>query len=77
MNASRRPTPAACSDATKPQAARPAGTVPPPTTGARTPAPRSFDSDALFGPDDVVHIRHAGEVYRLQRTRLGKLILTK
>ena len=50
--------------------------------GARAPNPPSvppprLDSDALFGHSDVVLIAHAGETYRLQRTRLGKLILTK
>ena len=39
--------------------------------------PRQINSDALFGTTDVVLIQHAGETYRLQRTRLGKLILTK
>jgi hemin uptake protein HemP len=65
---------------------RPTPTVPASGTasgdGARTPNPPSvppprLDSDALFGRSDVVLIQHAGETYRLQRTRLGKLILTK
>ena len=43
----------------------------------RAGEPRRLDSQSLFGHNDVVLIHHAGEIYRLQRTRLGKLILTK
>ena len=43
----------------------------------RASAPTPIHSGALFGSSDVVLIQHAGETYRLQRTRLGKLILTK
>ena len=43
----------------------------------RADPPPPLDSEALFGASDVVLIQHAGETYRLQRTRLGKLILTK
>lgn len=35
------------------------------------------DSDALLRGHKTVEIRHNGAVYRLQATRLGKLILTK
>ena len=41
---------------------------------ARPPALAS--SDLLRG-GRIVEIRHNGETYRLQATRLGKLILTK
>ena len=41
-----------------------------------TAAPR-VQSDALLRGGRVVEIAHNGEVYRLQATRLGKLILTK
>jgi len=34
-------------------------------------------SDQLFQGRRMVEIAHNGEVYRLQATRLGKLILTK
>jgi hemin uptake protein HemP len=34
-------------------------------------------SDALLRGRRLVEIAHNGEVYRLQATRLGKLILTK
>lgn len=47
----------------------------------RTPtmasAPRTLDSQALFGGQTTLFIRHLGELYRLQITRQGKLILTK
>ena len=43
----------------------------------RASPPPQVNSDTLFGLSDVVLIQHAGETYRLQRTRLGKLILTK
>ncbi len=38
--------------------------------------PELASSDLLRGRK-IVEIRHNGEVYRLQATRLGKLILTK
>ena len=49
--------------------AHPAGTE------AERPAPLS--SDDLLRGRRLVEIAHNGEVYRLQATRLGKLILTK
>jgi hemin uptake protein HemP len=55
-----------------------------PTTAAAGPAPTAanvgplrVDSTALMGGQRVLEIVHLGEVYRLQTTRLGKLILTK
>jgi hemin uptake protein HemP len=39
-------------------------------------APRMLDSAELLGPQGEVLIRHEGRIYRLRRTRLGKLILT-
>jgi hemin uptake protein HemP len=36
-----------------------------------------LSSEALLQGRRIVEIRHNGEVYRLQATRLGKLILTK
>jgi hemin uptake protein HemP len=36
-----------------------------------------LDSTTLLRGGRSVEIRHNGEVYRLQATRLGKLILTK
>ncbi len=34
------------------------------------------ESAALLGTGDELLIRHQGRIYRLRRTRLGKLILT-
>jgi hemin uptake protein HemP len=42
-----------------------------------TVAPLRVDSAALMGGQRVLEIVHLGEVYRLQTTRFGKLILTK
>jgi hemin uptake protein HemP len=65
---------------------------PPPTTDAQghaapegTSAPRHdhptasrrIHSDSILQGAKQVEICHQGEVYRLQLTRLGKLILTK
>jgi len=38
---------------------------------------RHIHSDELFAGANEVHIEHGGALYRLQRTSLGKLILTK
>jgi hemin uptake protein HemP len=46
----------------------------PPAAAAR-PAP--LPSEDLLRGRRLVEIAHNGEVYRLQATRLGKLILTK
>jgi hemin uptake protein HemP len=54
-----------------------------PTLGRVVPAakaaatPRMVESTALFQGQPMLLIRHLGEVYRLQTTRQGKLILTK
>ena len=47
----------------------------PPIGTAR--AHRTLDSHALLGDQAMVQIQHLGEIYRLQSTRQGKLILTK
>jgi hemin uptake protein HemP len=59
-------------------------TPPSPNTAAKTlqakatPAvPMRVESSALMGGQRVLEIVHLGEVYRLQTTRFGKLILTK
>lgn len=36
-----------------------------------------ISSTSLFGDAHVVNIEHLGQLYRLQATRAGKLILTK
>jgi hemin uptake protein HemP len=47
--------------------------MPPGTAQMRRP----LDSKTLLGNRDEVEIAHQGEIYRLRRTRQGKLILTK
>jgi hemin uptake protein HemP len=47
------------------------------TSTALASAPRMLDSSALMGDQALVLIQHQGEIYRLQTTRQGKLILTK
>ena len=51
---------------------RPAGAG----TGAN-PVDLSVDSSALLQGQKTVSIHHNGALYRLQATKLGKLILTK
>jgi hemin uptake protein HemP len=52
--------------------APPVGAPPAPAAGERI-----VDSRELLGPGDGgVLIRHEGRIYRLKRTRQGKLILT-
>ena len=46
-------------------------------TASRDAAIPMFDSQALLQGQGSVAIRHHGVVYRLQATKLGKLILTK
>ena len=41
------------------------------------PAARSLESSALLQGQKAVTISHNGSAYRLQSTKLGKLILTK
>ena len=58
----------------------PAPVNPPTPTVAPAPQaapPRTLASSELLQGGRFVEIRHNGEVYRLQATRLGKLILTK
>jgi hemin uptake protein HemP len=47
--------------------------LPPP----RSTAPRRLRSIDLLAGDDEIEIQHDTQVYRLRRTSLGKLILTK
>ena len=42
-----------------------------------SPAPRRLQSRDLLGQDRELEIEHAGQLYRLRLTNLGKLILTK
>ena len=45
--------------------------------GATSPLSLSLDSSALLQGQKAVSISHNGSTYRLQATKLGKLILTK
>jgi hemin uptake protein HemP len=58
------------------QAQRPVPQTSGPAT-LRLPGGPSLDSQTLLQGGRAVSIRHNGEVYRLQATRQGKLILTK
>lgn len=64
------PTPAAQRASASP-AAQASGR--PPTTVSS----RRWRSADLFGPTQEIEIEHGESVYRLRRTSLGKLILTK
>jgi len=44
---------------------------------ARGPRVRSITSEQLFADAPEVQIAHGDAIYRLRRTALGKLILTK
>jgi hemin uptake protein HemP len=48
-----------------------------PAPGAPQRVVHHIRSDELFAGANEVHIEHGGALYRLQRTSLGKLILTK
>jgi hemin uptake protein HemP len=48
-----------------------------PAPSASQPSPQRIDSTRLFGAAAELLIDHHGVVYRLKRTALGKLILTK
>ncbi len=52
-----------------------ASNAPEPVPGSG--AARRFDSTALFAGAQEVEIVHDDAIYRLRRTALGKLILTK
>ena len=63
-----------------PGAALPTTVMPAPSCPARPPtdaARRRLDSRQLFQDGQEIDIDHAGSVYRLRITSLGKLILTK
>jgi hemin uptake protein HemP len=62
---------------TTPKPPQPVNTGPSHTSPAAGLAPRTVDSQELLGANGVLYIRHQNEVYRLQTTRFGKLILTK
>ena len=47
-----------------------------PAPGPTAAAVQVVESEALLGGRQELLIRHEGRLYRLRRTRLGKLILT-
>lgn len=49
----------------------------PPARPATAPRVMRLDAEILFRDGSEVEILHSGDVYRLRRTRMGKLILTK
>jgi hemin uptake protein HemP len=51
--------------------------APAPASVTAPVAPLRVDSAVLMGGQRMLEIVHLGEVYRLQTTRFGKLILTK
>ena len=57
------------------QVSGPGGTADKPAPQLETP--EVVDSERLLGGRATLLIRHQGEIYRLQTTRQGKLILTK
>ena len=62
-----------CSEAAAPTAPAQESENLPQVQGSRV----TMDSADLFKGRKTVEIRHNGAIYRLQATRLGKLILTK
>jgi hemin uptake protein HemP len=54
-----------------------AGNTPPRESPPLHARPPLLDSENLLQGHRTVEIHHNGELYRLQATRLGKLILTK
>ena len=73
MNSSRTPDENRPVDAQTPLQASPHVPERQPSTGARHVI-RSVD---MLGQAQSVEIEHLGQIYRLQSTRAGKLILTK
>jgi len=51
--------------------------VPPGAGSNAQPVIREFDLSELMHGDKEIHIRHAGEIYRLRLTKNDKLILQK
>jgi hemin uptake protein HemP len=49
----------------------------PPSTAPANDRPPRLSSRALLGDRPEVEILHGDQIYRLRRTALGKLILTK
>ncbi|MFH5805679.1 hemin uptake protein HemP [Alienimonas sp. DA493] len=71
MPAPPTPDPPAPQDGTPP--ARPAA----PSAAAPPPRPERVRFEDLAGGAVEIEVEHAGQVYRLRRTRADKLLLTK
>lgn len=69
-----QPSPTPSSEKTGAELA--AAPAPHPQAGGRTGS-QPLSSEQLLQGRRMVEISHNGEIYRLQATRLGKLILTK
>ncbi|MEI2744923.1 MAG: hemin uptake protein HemP [Ottowia sp.] len=63
--------------ATPPARPRRAGRGQPPLPGRRDATPAPLPSEQLLQGRKTIEISHNGTLYRLQATKLGKLILTK
>jgi hemin uptake protein HemP len=73
---SLKPAVAASTELTTPGKAHPSP-LPAHPTPIKSNGPQTLDSRELLGDQAMVLIQHQGEIYRLQTTRQGKLILTK
>ncbi|WP_298599159.1 hemin uptake protein HemP [uncultured Limnohabitans sp.] len=73
---SLKPAVAASTELTAPDTAQPSP-LPARPTPVKPNGPQTLDSRELLGDQAMVLIQHLGEIYRLQTTRQGKLILTK
>ncbi len=71
-----KPAVAASTELTAPGTAEPSP-LPARPTPVKSNGPQTLDSRELLGDQAMVLIQHLGEIYRLQTTRQGKLILTK
>ena len=71
-----KPAVAASTELTATGTAQPAP-LPARPTPVKPSGPQTLDSRELLGNQAMVLIQHLGEIYRLQTTRQGKLILTK
>jgi hemin uptake protein HemP len=49
----------------------------PPSVESKAAGAIEWSTEQLFGAAQEIVIRHQGLLYRLRRTKLGKLILTK
>jgi hemin uptake protein HemP len=67
----------AAADAVRADAAAASGAAPTAAAAATSASSVRLSSARLFGASQEVLIEHRGTLYRLRKTSLGKLILTK